>query len=531
MEFEAQLYARLLYPLGHGYALWCPEPNEALPAEYTREGIRLGDVGLITLDGGFDFLFNICLPADDPINRSRGTPEQFRPLPCDGQVFQNSHFFKPGEPVYSRRATCRQISVGGSATIPAFPIGAGAGIEISFSNNSGAVLMIPTDSARVDILQRRAFREYAQAHAASWYQFANDTLGRDAENGSIYLVTGHDKSTAWENAVFDSSYSSQSCTFMFEPGGIVGGQMKLSQSSILQSSVRHRCSFLHHQSQLRQNQALFIRGFRVSIRQGLSVRFRGGVKVSGTYTSTAKDILGPVPRLSQAGSSFSMSWGAPSGSSRSGDMDTGLTDDDYKAYNSSSMVVDSPNSSDSDRNHDSPSNGSDTTSIGEDDYLPPSQLHHPLIFINNDILKNDPTIDVVVTHDDDWIALLISEDTEMPDDETLARRFYEKYSVFESDGCAVLKLRLLDLYNPPLVEIRSLIRTETIDYTREAISRQFRVPARSPSNDLFSTLDDDDLCLCPDSPLLAEHLEHRLVALTRARLLEDSPPFLSGIDL
>jgi hypothetical protein len=50
-----------------------------LSIEYQRTGILIGDVGIITSRGTFDFLFNICLPVDHPVN-SNGVPEQFEPF-------------------------------------------------------------------------------------------------------------------------------------------------------------------------------------------------------------------------------------------------------------------------------------------------------------------------------------------------------------------------------------------------------------------------------------------------------------------
>jgi len=41
--------------------------------------MQIGDVGLISIRGYFDFLFNICYPADHPINY-QGVPENFEQL-------------------------------------------------------------------------------------------------------------------------------------------------------------------------------------------------------------------------------------------------------------------------------------------------------------------------------------------------------------------------------------------------------------------------------------------------------------------
>ena len=63
-----------------------------LPLTYRRDGINVGDVGIMQLDEPFDFLFNIFLPDGHPIN-SKGVPDSFQPLrecetseiPCDMQ--------------------------------------------------------------------------------------------------------------------------------------------------------------------------------------------------------------------------------------------------------------------------------------------------------------------------------------------------------------------------------------------------------------------------------------------------------------
>jgi len=66
---------------GRGFPLWIPEPNKRLPRIYRRKGINIGDVGIITPSGAFSFLFNICVPSDNPINPDPYLlPEGFAPI-------------------------------------------------------------------------------------------------------------------------------------------------------------------------------------------------------------------------------------------------------------------------------------------------------------------------------------------------------------------------------------------------------------------------------------------------------------------
>ena len=94
---DNEIYERLLWPKGHGFALYIPQPNRRLPIAYQRMGIHIGDIGVITTDGGFSFLFNICVPHDDLIN-PRILPEDFSPLQptlTDADVVEFSRF-NPG---------------------------------------------------------------------------------------------------------------------------------------------------------------------------------------------------------------------------------------------------------------------------------------------------------------------------------------------------------------------------------------------------------------------------------------------------
>ena len=91
---DNEMYERLLRRKRRGFALYIPQPNRRLPIAYQRTGIRIGDVGTITADGGFSFLFNICVPHDDPINPPI-LPDGFSPLQpalTDADVVEFSRF-------------------------------------------------------------------------------------------------------------------------------------------------------------------------------------------------------------------------------------------------------------------------------------------------------------------------------------------------------------------------------------------------------------------------------------------------------
>jgi hypothetical protein len=110
-EQDSKVYARLLIPKGRGFPLWLPQPPANLPSEYRKNGVSIGDVGIITSGGIFDFMFNICLPAGGPINGNH-VPEIFYPLespdPIDVHTIQ--HAWSAGSHIASRSIEdCGQI--------------------------------------------------------------------------------------------------------------------------------------------------------------------------------------------------------------------------------------------------------------------------------------------------------------------------------------------------------------------------------------------------------------------------------------
>jgi len=75
---SCHVYWRNLIVKERGSPLWHPEPNRN-PGIYKRQGVSIGDVGLLLPSGSFHFLFNICHPRDHPINAG-GVPEGFIPI-------------------------------------------------------------------------------------------------------------------------------------------------------------------------------------------------------------------------------------------------------------------------------------------------------------------------------------------------------------------------------------------------------------------------------------------------------------------
>ena len=116
---HSETYARLLLTHGHGYPLWVPEPNEALPEEYFSGGVRIGDLGLVTADGAFDFLFNVFLPKDHIINQWLGVPTGFVELGWNPRLLRiTSQRHEPGIPIYSSGTKSFILGADASASIP-----------------------------------------------------------------------------------------------------------------------------------------------------------------------------------------------------------------------------------------------------------------------------------------------------------------------------------------------------------------------------------------------------------------------------
>ncbi|KIL56465.1 hypothetical protein M378DRAFT_89246 [Amanita muscaria Koide BX008] len=163
-----------------GYPLYEPEPE-------SQEGIRVGDVGLITDDGGFDVLFNVCPPPTNPDE----LPDDFEMLRSP-DILDRAHF----------QSETRLFSKGVKRTgEPDF--------RYTCSGPEGGVLELPLGATRFEAKNKATFKRLATRHAENWYRYTNLTKDRDAPNGSLYIVTSCIKCTDWGIAVFDRPSESQ----------------------------------------------------------------------------------------------------------------------------------------------------------------------------------------------------------------------------------------------------------------------------------------------------------------------------------
>ncbi|KAJ7618641.1 hypothetical protein FB45DRAFT_169939 [Roridomyces roridus] len=402
---DSQLYARLLLPRGHGYPLFHPQPYDDL-WDIRSTGTQIGDVGVVK-DGCFDVLFNICYPADHPINRrfNRGLPEGFEQLevpPAD--IAPQVAYHPPGADVSNTRITKRRLDIDAGVENNVFlPAGAGAVVEISASAKETAVLLLPDGAARWDLRPLRVFKDYALKHARSWYTWVNGRLGWMVESGDLYLITGVDKSSTWsvlatENRSEDLSLSlklkaaqfasaSGSCTWEWE-----------STSSFANSGPRRQPGWERPAgSEPEKDQTLFLRGFKVTVRSSSWIKSSKALSITESKPAHILGKSGFVPYSSPRAGSASQS---TLRSSRPG----GLQDEMEASV----------------------------------DYYPNSSTaYHPGCIVNDYLLESSPNADVAVTHDGEWMSV-VHPDEKMPEDSVLLERISGKYHILTAAGAVYL---------------------------------------------------------------------------------------------
>jgi hypothetical protein len=276
------IYRDLLLKKRHGLPLWTPDPADNLE-QHKKQGISIGDLGILTDDGGFRYLFNIHAEADAPINLEKGTPQFFTPLPMP--TITQRGFFHVEKACLTENASV-EMGVSSGAQANAYVISrsschlayllhrlvAGVGVDLTFTitHERAAMLYLPHGADREDTDGIRSYKEYAIQHGDSWYKFVNEELKSDARNGSLYLVTGCDKSGSW---ALGAGSPRQGSSFKFAIQGSsavvpasVTADFHVAWTNTSGIEGRHHPSSMKHTVDVK-NQCVFVRGISIAIRK------------------------------------------------------------------------------------------------------------------------------------------------------------------------------------------------------------------------------------------------------------------------
>lgn len=140
------------------------------------------------------------------------------------------------------------------------PAGTSAGVQISTSSKEGAVLLLPEGASTYNLRRLQAFRDYALEHGLAWYRFVDETHERAVESGSLYFVTGCDKTSSWGVAAFSNSSTEGEISLKFSATPIASGRVSFSWQWETSSPAAVRSGPTHDEGEdgWGQNQCVFV---------------------------------------------------------------------------------------------------------------------------------------------------------------------------------------------------------------------------------------------------------------------------------
>ncbi|KAK7017207.1 hypothetical protein R3P38DRAFT_3560784 [Favolaschia claudopus] len=199
----ADIYTSEMVLQGRGYPLYCPAPPNYHPN--IKCGTEIGDVGCITSEGNFNYVFNVFSSTN------AGQPEGFEkftlpesdhsnpsPMQVESDIPPDTYF---SSSVQRQHEDCHVLFTD---------------YTFQCSNSMGAILVLPGGSHR-EYLRNSALqlRQYAIQNAKSWYRYILQNAGQDIDNSTLFLVTGHEKTTSWGMAVYSEHMPTQRFTVKF----------------------------------------------------------------------------------------------------------------------------------------------------------------------------------------------------------------------------------------------------------------------------------------------------------------------------
>ncbi|KAF7374492.1 hypothetical protein MSAN_00333700 [Mycena sanguinolenta] len=432
---ETQTYYNEMLRQGRGLPLFDPEPQLNTPAEWQTEGAAIGDVGQVTLDGSFDFLFNIYLDADDPIN-AHGVPEGFEPLPREN-AFEVKHVnFKGGSFVGSHTVTLDGVDDGQEFPGPRFDFGC--------QQSTGAVLALPHGAHQEKLLNLRRMEEYAAKHAKSWYKYANVTRGRGLVNGDLYLITGWEKAKSWGMAWFRDVSLQSEFKLSFGPTADAANGYKYRWSG---RRYRYKQADSPLDDETLLNHTTFIHTFAISVNERVWEELFGVKVCEGSDSSNVPDKSNGCSGLHQSQRSSSW-WSIFTGGSAQNNAGRSFVPSFLWSFftggSAQNIVghsfVPSFLWSFFTGGHSYTEGKQTTASVPGDgivtDAFPILQVTHPSQIIHQRILREVPKVNVVITHDDAWRDVFKEDGTRMTGQTVpeLQQAIFDRFEIVEEDG-------------------------------------------------------------------------------------------------
>ncbi|KAI5891674.1 uncharacterized protein SCHCODRAFT_02505348 [Schizophyllum commune H4-8] len=252
----SHVYAQNLLLAREGYPLYAPEPLSNLPDDYRARGAEIGDVGVITKEGAFKPLLNICAPPDAAINAFKGVPPDFEHIGPVAKDSLDAYYDRSGSFVHS--ANIRSYTFAGG----------------------GAALALPQGGSRTDAERLGDFEKQIERHGLSWYEHAISKRGWKIQNGELYLLTGVDKTSHWGALAFQHTGGSHEVSF--ELTAVAQTAVALSytyQWRHLAGQAARKgpdvAAALIINGASAENQCVFLRGYKLMVREEIWTRLTG----------------------------------------------------------------------------------------------------------------------------------------------------------------------------------------------------------------------------------------------------------------
>ncbi|KAF8185702.1 hypothetical protein BJ912DRAFT_479739 [Pholiota molesta] len=361
-------YYDLLSTARHGTPLWLPEPNETQHMSYRRRGTAIGDVVVLTDNGGLHLLFNICLDADDPIN-GNAVPEGFSPFKPALLASDMHRFHEYGEDSYlASKSITKKRNLQGPA-----------GLWFESSASEGAILAMPEGACSEDLARKSGFDRYLADNLDSWYHYVNEVREWGIEPGQLRLVTGVHKAKAWGIATFSNEKTAviSDLKMVFKSnedissGALYSWEFEGTVDSSRSGPTRKQREDVFEGRPPLENQCLFVRTVNALSRKvGGKNRESNSIAVPTSQMNTNISSVG----LEHSGSA------GPSNYSSSSSRGGGRSVPNQMGAQYSLLIGQNENG--------------------------PVLRDHPSKAINEFLLEEKPNARIAITHDEDWISLL-----------------------------------------------------------------------------------------------------------------------------